>query len=306
MQPVLALLVATLVAVAGCGGAAPTPTMTPVAADEAPRRSLVVDGRERSYRVHLPPTLRAGAPLLLVLHGAGGNGARIAAATGFDTVADARGWVVVYPDGTGEKKPVPLTWNAGDCCGYAVDEHVDDVAFLTAVLDDVEARYGTDPTRAFATGFSNGGMMSYRLACDTGRIAAIAVVGASLVTDGCAPRRAVPALAVHGTDDVVVPLAGGASPYGRILDGIDFRSYAASLAFWARAAGCDPAATSRRDGAVRTERHAGCRGALEVTGYVVRGGGHVWPGSPAARESSDEPFLDTTSVIARFFARHGG
>ena len=122
--------------------------------------------RRRSALVHLPPQVVEGRPLPLILafHGGGGNARHQETYTGMDSLSDQVGFIVVYPNGTGRLGDRLLTWNAGTCCGYASDNQVDDVGFVRALVSDLETRLPIDSQRVYATGFSNGAMMAYRLA----------------------------------------------------------------------------------------------------------------------------------------------
>ena len=126
------------------------------------------DGRERGFIVHVPKAYRADrpAPLVLALHGGGGSMAVMAKDRlyGLVSQSEASGWIVVFPNGFSRLGGRLATWNAGICCGAARDRGSDDVGFLRAVVAEVQQRVAIDPQRVFATGMSNGGMMSYRLA----------------------------------------------------------------------------------------------------------------------------------------------
>jgi polyhydroxybutyrate depolymerase len=145
-------------------------------------RKLTVDGRERSYFLHLPPRDDADKPLPLVLafHGAGTNAPIMAFASGLSAKADKEGFAVVYPNGTGEGDLL-LVWNSGGFRGANARGRPDDVAFVEAVRDDLASIAAVDPKRVYATGMSNGGMMCYRLAAELAdRIAAIAPVAGTM------------------------------------------------------------------------------------------------------------------------------
>ena len=147
-----------------------------------PWRTLSIGGRERSYLVHVPPSYDGtrAVPVVLALHGGATDAAVMVRFCGLNTKADQAGFLAVYPNGTGEARKL-LTWNAGDCCGYATRHKVDDVAFVDAMLDDLAAAARMDPRRVFATGMSNGAMMCYRLAAELSqRIAAIAPVAGTM------------------------------------------------------------------------------------------------------------------------------
>ena len=137
-------------------------------------RSIRVDRRTRSYHVHVPPSYDGSKPFPVVLafHGGGANAESMVRFSGLNEKADEAGFLVVYPAGTGRLERM-LTWNTGNCCGYAMRNGVDDVGFVNALLDDLAGRARVDPERIYATGMSNGAMMVYRLASELSeRIAA--------------------------------------------------------------------------------------------------------------------------------------
>lgn len=275
---------------------------------------LEFDGRRRSYRVHLPPAYAAGQPLPLVLalHGGGGNARSNAIQTGFDVEADRSGFIVVHPDGTGESRPLLnalgrgrfYTWNAGSCCGYAVKHQIDDVGFIRALLQQLRRDYRIDARRIYAAGFSNGGMMSYRLACEMSEtFAAIGVVSATQTVYEAKPARPVSLIHIHGSADQNVSLGGGIG--AKALDRTPKPPVLDSIEFWARFNGCG-AAELRQDGAVRQSRYGGGRDHTEVAFYVIEGGGHAWPGGERLLDMLDPPSqeLAATPLLWQFFAEH--
>ena len=126
--------------------------------------TLNYDGIDRIYLLHVPSSYDglSAVPLVVALHGYSGNGAGLESLTGFSVKANSNNFIVVYPDGTGSTR----SWNAGNCCGQAMTNNVDDVGFISALIDTLSANYNIDSTRIYATGFSNGSMMSYRLAAE--------------------------------------------------------------------------------------------------------------------------------------------
>jgi poly(hydroxyalkanoate) depolymerase family esterase len=154
-------------------------------------KTLELAGRKRTYLIHPPKGYDAKTPLplVLVLHGAVQGAANAESMSGMSAKADKEDFLVAYPTGTSRFGLAP-TWNAGACCGYAMTNKVDDVGFLRALIDRLEHDYTVDPKRIFVTGISNGGMMSYRLACELAdRIAAIAPVEGAQDIE-CRPSRA--------------------------------------------------------------------------------------------------------------------
>jgi len=249
---------------------------------------VAVGRASRRYIVHIP----AGAPpdpaLVLVFHGGGGNPKQTQRYVAMDAVADREGFLTVYPYGSGRLRDHLLTWNAGTCCGYAVSEAIDDVAFVRALLDDLAHRMRYDRARVYATGLSNGAMMSYRLAAELGdRIAAIAPVAGAMVLEHFAPQRPVPVMHIHSADDPRAPYDGGLGP-PYPLTGARVRHAAVEerLALWAKLNGCsgEREVTERRawraaDGALHGAERIVYRGCTEpVVLWKLAGAGHVWPG----------------------------
>jgi len=266
----------------------PKPWQPPVDDQAAPGdsiHSIVVDGRQRTYLAHIPPDYDGQTPLpvVLVFHGGVSNAALTVRFTGLSEKADQARFLAVYPSGTGRVSRA-LTWNAGSCCGYAQHEHVDDVAFVRALLDDLATHFAVDARRVYATGISNGGMMAHRVGAELAdRIAAIASVSGPLQIDAIHPTRPVSVMQFHGTADEFAPFGGGTG--AKSLASIHFRSAPDSVAAWVRADGCaeTPKVTALPAAAgdptrVRREAYGPCKRGSEVVFYVIDGGGHTWPG----------------------------
>lgn len=182
---------------------------------------VTVDGRERNYLVHIPPNYdpKKRTPLVLAFHGGGGNADSMVRFSGLNKKSDEAGFIVVYPSGTGRLERV-LTFNGGNCCGYAMNNKVDDVEFTRQLLDDLAKSANIDAKRVFATGMSNGGIMAYLLASElSDRIAAIAPVAGPMGTETCNPKRPVAVIHFHGTADENAPFKGGK---GKGISGTDF------------------------------------------------------------------------------------
>jgi polyhydroxybutyrate depolymerase len=227
---------------------------------------LVHDDLDRSYVVYVPPGYdhETPTPLVLSFHGYSNSPQQQEEWSGLSEKAAQEGFVLVYPSGTGGISG----WNGGDCCGSMVD----DVGFVGALLDTLESELCIDPSRIYATGFSNGGFLSHRLACELpDRIAAIASVAGVMGVGDCAPARPMPVLQMHGTGDFVVPYNGSAV--------LGFESVAETMAGWVERDGCvgDPVVSYVQD-EVTCERHEACGGGVEVELCTIEGGGHTWPG----------------------------
>jgi polyhydroxybutyrate depolymerase len=230
---------------------------------------LNVGGRDRSYRLYQPAGLPASAPLVVMLHGVTGSAEQAESSSGWDELADSNRFVVAYPDG------VSRAWNVngGGCCGRPQREGVDDVAFIGAVVADIVRNVSINASRIYATGMSNGGIMSYTLACHTGIFAAIGAVAGTQLDSCRSPHRA-SVMEIHGTSDELVPYQGGQG--SSIING---PSAPDVNAFWRNVDQCRaPSVTT--DGGVSTST-AGCADNRGVVLITIDGGGHEWPGFAA-------------------------
>lgn len=257
-------------------------------------------GMDRTFDLHVPAKYDASKPVPLVFlwHGYTMSAKAIEDATHFAAASDARGFILVVPEGTGSNKG----FNAGACCGTAPANKVDDIAFTKDMLANVTASFCVDPKRVFTTGFSNGGMFSYRLACElSGTIAAAASVSGtiSIDPDSCKPARPVPMMHIHGTSDLVVAYDGGGIGANE--------SVATSVATLRTADGC-PAGNGTEVYAkedVTCTEWGPCNAASHVRLCKVQGGGHQWPGGEdLPYGGSASPNLDATNAIADFFEKH--
>jgi polyhydroxybutyrate depolymerase len=273
------------------------------------RHSLSVAGVERHYLLYAPPAAGGPVPLVIVLHGGGGNGENAARMTGFTALAQKQGFAVAYPDGTGRFGNVLLTWNAGHCCGPAMRSEVDDVGFIRVLIDTLVKDATVDPARVYVTGMSNGAMLTERLGIElSSRIAAIAPVVGGLFGDEPAPAGPVSALIVNGGEDKSVPPAGGPSGgrFARAWDGTPLRPSGYQGVFWAKANACAAEPTRTQTGAVVEWTYA-CPEGRNVTRVLVTDQGHAWPGGEKGSRRGDEPSrsYDATAEIWTFFeTRH--
>lgn len=243
---------------------------------------LVSGQRPRAYRLFVPPGYdgHLRLPLVLDLHGSGGNAAGQASTSGLETLSVRERFIVATLEAEGGRWNVPVQ-----------DDRPDEVAYVRDVIAHVAARVCADETRVYATGFSGGGRMASLLGCRLGsRIAAIAPVS-GLRFPGPCDGRPVPVLTFHGLADEQNPYDGRAA--GRGAEWLE--SVPEALAGWARHNGCkgdvmldDP------PGPLSTMRYNGCRDGTEVRLIRIDGLGHTWP----KRE------VDTTGVMWEFFTRH--
>jgi polyhydroxybutyrate depolymerase len=275
----LVALLGEVLAIAACaasGTAQPTGFV-----DGTSVHTISVGGVDRTYRVYKPEGLPASAPLVVMLHGGFGSAEQAQRAYGWDQLADSAKFVVAYPDGL-------RAWNVnGGCCGRPSRDGIDDVAFITTAVADIGGNVGIDHTRVYATGISNGGMMSYTLACNTGTFAAIGPDSATQL-DPCRAPHPTSVMHIHGTADRLIRYDGG---QGAGVAHIDGPSVTDLNAFWRNVDQCGaPAATT--DGPVTTST-AGCADNRSVVLITVDGGGHEWPAF-------------ATQTLWQFFAAHPG
>ncbi len=264
--------------------------------------SIVSGGERRSYLLHVPASYDPATPvpLIISIHGFAEWPAHQMQTSLWNDLADRQGFIVVYPAGTG----FPRRWRTG---GGTSADAMQDVKFIADLIDALAARYNIDRTRIYANGLSNGGGMSYQLACRLAdRIAAAgSVSGAYLLPlSACQPSRPVPLIAFHGTADPVVPYAGGPS---RSFD-LPFPDVPAWIAAYAERNGCEatPSPLPAR-GEVGGVQYTGCRDDAEVVFYTIAGGGHAWPGGeplPRFIVGQTSQDIDATAVMWEFFSRH--
>ncbi len=274
----LIIAFAFLLGSTACGKSA-TPASVPTSAATLQPgdslRTLNVKGMERTYILHIPSGLPAGQPsaLVFVFHGLSETASLIQQASGFNDISDKGGFIVVYPNGSGTGSG--QSWNATGCCGYAIQNNVDDQAFIRQIITDAGTLTKIDPKQIYATGFSNGALLSYRLACEmSDTFAAVAPVAGVLISDPCQPTQPVAVIDFHGLTDNVVPYAGGGVVPG---SGQPFPPVEQSIATWASLDGC-PDSPQIEQGAVFTRSSYGaCQKGSSVELYAIKGIGHSWP-----------------------------
>lgn len=255
--------------------------------------SLMHGGMARRFLIHVPAGYDNEAPVSLVLnfHGATSNAEQQRSLfSQMDATSDAEGFIVVYPQGVGD------SWNAGACCGDAATQKIDDVGFSRALVEYMAAHACIDRKRVYATGFSNGGRMSYRLACEAADVfAAIApVAGTKSFPDlnnspGCTPSRPLSLIDFMGSADTRI-----AAQPGQVKE-------------WVAFDGCtDPAPKETyRSGAHFCMTYEQCKAGTSVTYCVVDGGGHCWPGTvpcPLGQTSRTDE-LSANALMWKLFER---
>jgi polyhydroxybutyrate depolymerase len=243
---------------------------------------ITVDGIERYYILHIPKTLDRTfpPPLVFVLHGGGGTAKGMNGLTKFNKVSDKFGFIVCYPDG------IEKHWNDGRNVNITIinGKEVDDVKFISSLIDTLISKYNVDSSRVYCCGISNGGMMSFRLGCElNNKISAIAPVAISMseiLYNSCKPGKSVPVMIIFGDEDPLVPYEGGSIKWDRG----EVVPVARSVEFWVKnnKSGEPPQVTELDneddDTYVKKFVFLGNGGRDEVVYYQIFGGGHTWPG----------------------------
>jgi polyhydroxybutyrate depolymerase len=280
-------------------------------------RTLRIGNLDRRYRIHIPKTYDSGkaTPVLVVYHGGGGNPESMIRLTGMNAKSDEAGFLVAYPFGTGKLANALLTFNGGECCGYAMQNNIDDVGFTRELLDDLAKVANVDADRVYATGLSNGGIMAHYVASElSDRIAAIAPVGGPLMMEAPRNKRPVPLMHFHGTADAFAPFKGG---YGKGFLGrskvTSFRSVHHTIQAWVKANGCktEPESVGLPDIAndnmkVTRKTWSGGKEGSEVVLIEIEGGGHTWPGQKPTVSLLGESTMDISAndLMWEFFQKH--
>lgn len=257
---------------------------------------LTHDQRKRKYILHLPSSISAGhpVPLVIALHGGGGNASESVKYFQFNSLADTEGFIVAYPEGTGVRmggKKI-LSWNAGRCCGPAMDENVDDVGFLAEMIRRISKDFNIDARRIYMLGFSNGSQMAYRFACERSEMVSAVALGGTVGTfDGCRFTRPVPVFYFEGTLDPCSPPQGAEECGGCLPDffnriGIPAKRFTyrcdSNQAFLEKLKTLntctDSYETTHPAKDVECRTYGQCSNGSEIISCIIDGGGHTWPG----------------------------
>jgi len=318
----LALCLTIAILLAGVTGvtarAATTKPMTMRPGDH--KFELPHQGHTRHYIVHVPPGYDGNtpAPVVIMFHGGGGKARGAMEETGWSAKADKENFLAVYPEGLA-RDPArhssfvgnPQSWNDGSQRAIlaAAQKNIDDVGFISAMLDELGTKFRIDPRRLYATGFSNGASMTFRAGrALSARLAAIAPVAGSDWLAVPVPAQPLSLLYLTGTADPLNPLAGGDitlgdKPAGKKPPVREF------IHQWAQRLGCAPAPKTLRDrDGVKGVAYTGCQSHAEVVFYTVDGMGHFWPGGmshlPERVIGKPSNAISATDVIWEFFRAH--
>lgn len=238
--------------------------------------SIVHNGITRNYIVYVPSAYQPGDswPLVFVLHGFTQTASAIMGVSGFNAVADTGEFIVAYPNGVGN------AWNTNS--GLTGGSTADDIGFIAALTDTLYVLYNIDTNQVYSCGFSAGGYMSHRLACESPRCyAAVASVAGTMSVNAfnaCAPSRDISVMQIHGTSDAIVSYNGSAQGGKSVAD---------VIGLWLGNNGCAtspqtqllPDVNTQDNSTVEKSVYAPCSNGTEVNLYKVIGGGHQWPGT---------------------------
>jgi polyhydroxybutyrate depolymerase len=267
----------------------------------------------RYYKVHVPQKYSASkkTPLLFAFHGGAGDMEIQSTEEYYHQISksESEGDIVVFPNGFSQFQSAKIaTWNAGKCCGLARDKGIDDIGFVKEILKNLSLQLNIDRDRIFATGMSNGAMMSYRLACEMSDVfKAIAPVAGTDNTTACNPSKPISILHIHAKDDDHVLFNGGAGkPLGGMASVTDFVSVPNTISKWVKLNHCDP--TPKRvleKAGVYCDQYSKCNGGVHVKLCVTDTGGHSWPGGTKPRffPSKEEPSnaISANDIMWEFF-----
>lgn len=268
----------------------------------APQYHLAVGNLDRTYLLYRPIGLikQKSVPLVIVLHGGFGLGQQAERSYDWDVQADAHGFIVAYPDGIGR------SWNAGgNCCGPALRDNVDDVAFITQLINTIISSEHIDTKRVYLVGMSNGAAMSYRYACEGDYpLAAIGSVSGSLSTN-CERPRPISVIEIHGLNDQNIPFGGGQGSKG--VAKVQWFPVQKTLDTFRRVNSCGKDQV-QKSGVLQTVI-TDCAAGKKVKLVAIEGAGHQWPGRQSRTHFVDKLLdidppseaLDATSTLWRFF-----
>jgi polyhydroxybutyrate depolymerase len=271
--------------------------------------SLIHQNISRKYVIHLPQGFhrRTSYPLVLAFHGSSGTPSRMKSLTNFNQVADREGFIVVYPAGYEQ------TWADSRNETPAGRKGIDDVGFISKLIDKLVQDYAVDPKQVYATGISNGGNFSQRLGCELAdKVAVIGVVAAGMPTnlaDTCKPSRPVPMVLMFGESDPLYPFQGGSTKLGSVLSVDDAIAKRVALN---QCSGRPQIVllpdTAPRDGTrIKRTVYTDCKNRANVEYYLVEGGGHTWPGGtqylPARFIGKTSRDLNASDELWAFFSQ---
>jgi polyhydroxybutyrate depolymerase len=296
-----------LVACSGCATFQSNHPLTSAAPSETTRHTLRVGKLNRSFYLHLPPhfTAQGRYPLVILLHGHNNNGSNVIGQTKMDAVADKYGFILAAPNGTGRFGRFGLTWNAGTCCGSAQEKHIDDVGFLATLIDTLKRVFPIDSARIAITGFSAGGMLALRVACDRPEIATVyANVQGTMPDTTCAAHRPVSMLLFAGDEDEDMKTEHEENKH---RNNHRFATSAmGTFRFWAARDGCARHFIIEATNVYVDHIAVDCADGTSTRLLTVHAHPHAWPGGHKTWlfSPTPNPNIDASLVIAEFLEDH--
>lgn len=271
-------------------------------------KRVVINGYKRTFTIVFPSNYNESHnkfPAIIALHGGGGSAKQMEESYELPAKAEKEKYVMIYPDGIQSNGLLKArTWNAGLCCEFAMENNIDDVGFLSKMIDSILKNYQVDSKKIYAVGMSNGGMMAYRLACElSNKIAAIAPVACTMTTTKlCDVNKTVPIIHFHSEMDENVPFLGGIG-----IRGINYPAVEKGLNYWATLNEChSKAKIVFENEKYRHQQWLDCKAKSNIELYLTKDGGHSWPGITKVRIGGDEPSnaLNANDLIFDFFNHH--
>ncbi len=249
------------------------------------KQSIELGGSTREYLLHLPRSYESSDnfPLVIALHGYTDNPRLMEFYSGFSRKAEKENFIVVYPYGTKSETDKNLSWNGGSCCGNGVLSNIKDVEFINSLTDELLDKYKIDPKKVYVVGFSNGGLLTYRIASETPeRYKAFAVVSGTIGGKVYKklppyiipnPIKSISILLMHGMQDSRIPYRGGLNAN---KDG-EFKSFKDSSEFWIQKNNCKGALKTENEVSIN-ESFENCENKTQVQLYSIKNSGHMWFG----------------------------
>lgn len=271
--------------------------------------SIGINGQDRRFLISCPEAVNSEnsgskLPVLIVLHGGGGNASIIEHVARFDKVAQKQKMLLVYPQGSGLIPGKFLTWNAVDCCGFAKDRNIDDIGFIDGLIDRLVEKYQANPREVYLVGFSNGAMMAYEFACKyPSRIAGLGIVAGSMTGKEKSPGMPVPLLIIHALNDRNVPFSGGEGRTAKWGYPVNKMSVDFALDFWSKNNLCQQKPVVEQNDGYTLRLYQPQNGGAVVKAYILDSGGHSWPGGNKSSFLAKNPSdcIDASQLIWDFF-----
>lgn len=280
-------------------------------------KTILYGENQRQYRLYIPSSYsrKEPLPLLIALHGMESDIDKMERRTRLSKKAEEENFILVYPAGSGQFEDILLTWNVSFCCGYSMERNIDDVGFIDTLIDEIINNFNIDTDKIFAVGFSNGGMLAYRVGAELShRIAGVAVVSGSIggktfqVSSPYKipkPEKEIPIIIFHGKKDAVIPYDGG-QPKSQTLSTAGAYSYLSvdkAVSFWVSNNECDvaPEISTIKEGKIAVDVFRNCKDDANVVLYTLNEGQHSWPGGVKIGEDGEMvDCISATDIIWGF------